>query len=332
MEAEARMGNQLWLADANAVDVSVRNGRAEPREFQFTLSRDVPAKLHVTVTDAQNAPPQGAKVYLGVHGGIQQEVSTDARGAATLEPVCPGEYELAVGAPNSVTSRRIVCLKPGVNELTVALAAPILLRGQVLDSSGAACASEGRIISLSDSKLVARFGNADGRFSCSVPGDVFPLLLRAVVAPGNAEVSMVLDRAPSSPVVLRVPPGAMHQLRVEFPSIWASQHAGAVYLWLCPGGSVVPAAVVPLRTKPDSPSVDDKARGIRLEQRLLTPGRYSLWVQFGSDFGAFAHVGEQLVEEATEVQISLDGTYATKPLAAIYREIKLPEIPRTRTK
>ncbi|MFI5306166.1 MAG: collagen binding domain-containing protein, partial [Polyangiales bacterium] len=138
--AEFRRRRALVIAAAAvsiaSVALLVARGRHRSAHVGARQAVAAPA-LFVRVSQASGVPAPATALTLSSAGGPAQVHATDAHGDARFEKVPLGAARLVVALPGAARAAQIVTLNAGENRLSVTLGPGFVLRGEVVDDTGA---------------------------------------------------------------------------------------------------------------------------------------------------------------------------------------------------
>jgi protocatechuate 3,4-dioxygenase beta subunit len=120
-------------------EMGVSLGRGESKSVTLVLALGRRVALRVTDGDDEHAAPVASASLVLAEGGLSSfplEATTDARGAATLGPIAPGDAYVSASAEGFV-ARTGVAVPPGASpSLRIGLERGATLRGDVVDARG----------------------------------------------------------------------------------------------------------------------------------------------------------------------------------------------------
>jgi len=222
------------------------------RDLAHDFTLEGGGTLELRVVDERGFAVEGATAHLQLLAGpmmlarLTRAATTGADGRAAFDRLPASSAFIAVRAPGRVMVRRALRLDGGANREEVALAAPLRLRGRVVDEDGHGCARVRIEIApaepMATEPLPPRTTDAEGRFEFDGCADVpylaslYPSEGMSFIAakrevelrPGPDEIVVVLDAAHRATASIRGRVVAADGEAIERASVQFAQVGGHV--------------------------------------------------------------------------------------------------------
>lgn len=301
----ATIGNVARQRALVAEEQGVRITPDEAIEQTLRLSKPKLSRLvvHVALDDKQWA--KGADVLVDGPGPFVARTKTNDRGEAVFPALWHGTYSVAASTPAHPIRSKSITLAKANEQVRLDLGNVVELAIRVVDAQESTDAGEVTIIPALDISRKRALSSAkvvDGIHRIRVYPDFFPCLVLAETRHGAAAKLIARSPAQDDPIDIAIDPKPKRELIIAVPNAWLNRPVEYMTVWMCPKGSIEPAAIMRVPRQSFSPA---KGRAIGYS-RALGDGAYRILVRLTDTAKTFCDLGQvTLNEDQTSLEIDV---------------------------